>query len=413
MKADLIIHNIKTIYTPYLNPPVKGNQMKEILTIEHGFVAIKDGIILDFGNEDYSHYVGDDTEFVDACNHIMTPGLVDSHTHLVHFGSRENEFEKKVSGVPYLQILSEGGGILSTVESTRAASPDELFNKAKKSLIAMIQFGVTTLEAKSGYGLNKDTEIKQMEVAKRLNEEMDIDVISTYLGAHAYPPIYKDNHQQYIDEIKETMDYIDKHRLAEYVDVFCETGVFNKEETNQILSTALTKGFKIRLHSDEIDSIGGSSLGIDYLAKSIDHLMAITDEDIEKLSHSNTIATLLPSTSFYLNKKYANARKMIDKGVAVGIASDYNPGSSPSENFQFTMQLAGNKLGMTPSEILTASTINPAYSLDRADRIGSIQKGKMADLVLFDAPNLAYLIYHFGINHASTVFKSGKIIFRK
>ena len=413
MKADLIIYNIKTIYTPYLNPPVKGKQMQDILTIENGFVAMKDGLILDFGNQDYSHYVSDDTEFVDACNQIMTPGLVDSHTHLVHFGSRENEFEKKVRGIPYLQILKEGGGILSTVESTRGATHEELYKKAKKSLISMMQFGVTTLEAKSGYGLNWDTEKKQMEVAKRLNEEMDVDVISTYLGAHAYPPIYKDNHQQYINEVIEAIEYISKHHLAEYVDVFCETGVFNKEETDQILRNALAKGLKIRLHSDEIDSIGGSALGIDHFAKSIDHLMAITDEDIEKLSHSNTIATLLPSTSFFLNKEYANARKMINKGVAVAIASDYNPGSSPSENFQFTMQLAGNKLGMTPSEILTASTINPAYSLDRADRIGSIEKGKMADLVLFDATNLAYLIYHFGINHASVLFQSGTIIFRK
>jgi imidazolonepropionase len=274
----------------------------------------------------------------------------------------------------------------------------------------MLLFGVTTLEVKSGYGLDLDTEVKQLDVANVLNEFHPINLKITYLGAHALPIEYKNNRQDFIDKVVYDLEYIKEKNLAEYVDVFCEVGVFTALETKEILTRANELGFKLRLHSDEIESIGGTKVAVELSAKSVDHLMAITDEDIDLLAKSNTIANLLPATSFFLNKEYAPARKMIEKGVAVSVSSDYNPGSTPSENYQLTLQISGNKLRMLPKEILTASTINPAYSLDLADEVGSIEVGKKADLVLLSAKNLDYFIYHYGINHTYAVFKNGKLV---
>ncbi len=410
MRADTVIYNIKALYTPHRSLAHRGSEMSQLEVIKDAFVAIRNGKIIDYGKGNHSKYVEENTYLHDAQNNIVIPGLIDSHTHLVHGGSREKEFRKKLNGVPYLEILKQGGGILSTVKATREATSNELFSKAKKSLDEMLLLGVTTIEAKSGYGLEYKTEVKQLEVQKQLNDIHPIDIVSTYLGAHAVPEEFKDNKDVYIDSILHDMALIRNNDLAESVDVFCEDHVFTIEETRRILKEGKKLGFFLRLHADEIVSLGGAGLAVDLGASSADHLMAISDEDIKKMAKSKTVANLLPSTSFYLNKDYARARTMIEKGCIVSVSSDYNPGSSPSENFQFTMQLAANKLHMTPYEVLTASTINPAYGLGLKEKVGSISKGKQADLVIMDAPNLDYMMYHFGINHTKDVFKNGKLV---
>ncbi len=407
MHVDLIIHNISKLYTPGKTPK-RGKEMNNVTVLENVFIAVKDGKIHEIKTGEFREYVGMDTMVVDAKGYIALPGFIDSHTHLVHGGSREHEFAQKLAGVPYLDILKQGGGILSTVAQTRNATKEELYKKAYRSLNEMLKLGVTTLEAKSGYGLNQETELKQLEVGALLNENHVIDIHQTYLGAHAYPLEFKDNHKGYIASIKEDMSIVKEKELARFVDVFCEDSVFNVEETKELLEHAKTLGFECKIHADEIVSLGGASIAVDLNAISADHLMAISDEDIDKMGTSNTVANLLPSTSFYLNKEYANARKLMDANAIVSISSDYNPGSSPSENFQFVMQLAANKLRMTPYEVLTASTINAAAALGIDKQTGSLHIHKDADIVLLDVPNLEYTMYHFGVNHVSSVFKHGR-----
>ncbi|PKK95378.1 MAG: imidazolonepropionase [Tenericutes bacterium HGW-Tenericutes-5] len=411
--SQLLIYNIKTLYSNNNLAPVKGKLMQDISSIDNAYIFIEDKIIKNIGSGDYKHLITKDTEVFDALNSIAIPGLVDSHTHLVFGGSREHEFSKKIAGVDYLDILKSGGGILSTVQQTKEASFEELYNQAKKSLDIMLSFGVTTLEAKSGYGLELETEIKSLRVLKKLKENHPIDVHITYLGAHALPSEYKTRREEFIETIINDLEVIKNEDLAEYADVFCETGVFTATETKRILSKAKALGFKLRVHTDEIDSIGGTEVALDLEAKTVDHLMAITDEDIKKIAKTNTIANLLPSTSFFLNKEFAPARKLIDAGAAVSVSSDYNPGSTPSENYQLTLQISGNKLRMLPQEVLTAATINPAFSLDLENQVGSLQVGKQADILLLDCKNLDYFIYHYGINHTKFVFKNGKLVFKQ
>lgn len=409
MHADLVIVNISYLYTPK-GPFVRGTKMNQIETYEDAFIAIKDGNILDLGHHDYEAYIGEDTEIYDGRKLIAVPGFVDSHTHLVYGGSREHEFKKKLDGVPYLDILKAGGGILSTVEATRATSFEELTRKAMGSLYELGSYGVTTVESKSGYGLNRETEIKQLEVTKHLNEKTPFDVIPTYLGAHAFPKEYKDNKQAYIETLKEDMKEIKRLDLAKFVDIFCEDSVFNFNQSKEILSYAKDLGFDLKIHADEIVSLGGAGLAVDLNAKSADHLMAISDEDIKKIAKSDTVANILPSTSFYLNKDYAPARKLLEQDAIVSISSDMNPGSSPNENFGLVQQISCLKLRMTPEEVLTATTINGAYNLGVSHRVGSLEKGKQADIVLLDAPNLSYIFYHYGVNHVKDIFKNGKLI---
>lgn len=412
MKADLIILNIHKLYNPTKTPPIKGSEMSVLEVVDQPFIAIKNGKILDYGTHDYKHLEDSKTVILDAQQKICLPGFIDSHTHLVHAGSREHEFEMLRQNVPYLDILKQGGGILGTVDKTRKASFDDLYHQAYQSLDRFLAYGVTTLEAKSGYGLSLEHEIKQLKVAHALNENHPIHIISTYMGAHAIPLEYKNKKETYIKQIKKDLELIQKERLAEFVDVFCETGVFSLSETKDILKHAKSLGFKIKIHADEIDPLGGAGLGVDLKATSVDHLMAIKDVDIKKLASSNTIGNILPGTSFYLNKNYANARKMIDQGCAISISSDYNPGSCPTENFQLIMQLAANHLKLKPEEIINAVTLNAAYHLGIDQTKGSIQKGKDADLILLDIPNLAYMHYHFGINHISDVIVKGKHVIK-
>lgn len=409
MHADLVIVNIKKLYTPK-GPYKRGLEMSNIERYDGAFIAIKDSLILDLGNHDYESLISSDTEIYDGRNLIALPGFVDSHTHLVYGSSRENEFSKKLQGVSYLDILKAGGGILSTVEATRNSSYKELLEKAKVSLFELGSYGVTTCEAKSGYGLNNETEMKQLEIVKELNDKTVFDIIPTYMGAHAFPTEYKNKKEMYIVNIKSDMDEIKKKGLAKFVDVFCEDSVFNYEQSKEILSYGKSIGLGVKIHADEIVSLGGAGLAVDLEAASADHLMAISDEDIKKLAKSNTVANLLPSTSFYLDKDYAPARTLIENNAIVSISSDLNPGSSPNENFQLVQQLACLKYKMTPEEVLTATTINGAYNLGISDKVGSLEIGKKADILLMNAPNLEYIFYHFGINHVSDIFKDGKLI---
>jgi len=410
MFVDLIVYNIGQLVT--LEGGVRaGAEMKDAKSIENGYLCVKDGLFIETGQGDYpKQLVSDQTELIDAKGCVVTPGLVDAHTHLVHGGSRENELKQKLEGVPYLDILKAGGGILSTVRSTRKATKEELYNKAKKSLDIMLSLGVTTVESKSGYGLDLETEIKQLEVVKALNDKHAVDLVSTFMGAHAIPMEYKETPQEYVNLVFQMMEDARVKELSEFVDIFCEDAVFNVEQSRTILERAQSLGFGVKIHADEIVSLGGAELAADIKCVSADHLMAASDQGIKDLAKSKVVANILPATTFNLNKDYANARKMIEEGCIVALSSDYNPGSCPTENLQFIMTLGSTKLRMTPDEIISSVTINAARAINRDHEVGSIEKGKKADFVLFDAPNLSYIMYHFGINHVKNVYKNGKIV---
>lgn len=413
MKADLILKNIGKLVTMQGSSSFRvKEEMNKINIIENAYIAVKNGKILAIGvGDEFGNLCEDDTKIHDAEGLLVTPGLIDSHTHLIHGGSRENEFSMKLNGVPYIEILNNGGGILSTVKATKDASEEALYKKAKKSLDRMLEFGVTTVEEKSGYGLELNTEIKQLEVARALDKNHPVDLVHTFLGAHAVPEEYKENHKAYIDILVDVMmPKIKDMGLAEFCDVFCEEGVFTIEESEYILQKAKEIGYKLKIHADEIESLGGAELAAKLGCVSADHLMAASDEGIKMMAENNVVANILPATSFNLNKNYADCRKMIDMGAIVSLSSDYNPGSCPSENLQLVMQLGCLHLKMTPNEVLTAVTINAAYAIDRADKIGSIEVGKNADFVVFDARNVEYLMYHFGINHTKKVYKNGNLV---
>lgn len=419
MKVDLVVKNIKNLYTlKGPNRPRIKDEMKEVGLIEDGIVAVKGDKIVYVGHKDLpkDFEIREDTTVIDAKGKTVIPGLVDSHTHLVHGGSRENELAMKLKGAKYLEILEAGGGIHSTVEATKNATFSELYDKAKKSLDIMLSYGVTTVEAKSGYGIDDfDTEIKQMEVALKLNEDHSVDIVSTFLGAHAIPKKYKENPDDFVNIlIDEMIPEVSKRNLAVFCDVFCEEGVFNIEQTRRILEAGKKYGLIPKIHADEIEPMGGAELAAEIGCITADHLVAASDRGIEMMAEKGVIANLLPGTSFYLQSgKHARARQMIDYGVPVSLSTDYNPGSCPTENMQLIMSIASLVYKMTPEEVLTASTINGAASLNLEEKIGSIEVGKKADILVLDTPNFDYIIYHFGINHTLYVIKDGKLVFNR
>ncbi len=383
------------------------------LQVTDGYIAVAGDRIMALGRGDAGAPIcGPRTEIIDARGKTVIPGLIDAHTHLVHGGSREKELALKLKGMSYLDILKSGGGILDTVAKTRRASREELSNKARKSLDRMLIHGTTTVEAKSGYGLDLETEIKCLQVAQELNDEHPIDLISTYMGAHAIPEEYAGNPQGYIRLMtEEIMPYIARHRLAEFIDVFCEEGVFSPREARVLMESGRSMGFKLKIHADEIVPLQGAELAAEMGAVSADHLLAASEDGLNAMSQARVTAVLLPGTSFYLMLgKYADAGKMMAKGIRVALASDYNPGSCPTENLQAIMTLACFGMKLSPEEILKGMTINAAHAVDRAADIGSIEAGKKADLVILDAPNWDYVIYHFGVNHVDKVIKSGRTV---
>jgi imidazolonepropionase len=407
---DTLIVNIGQLLTMEGDGPAKGERMKTLPVLEHAAVGIKDGKVAFIGTNEETKRLRAD-KVIDAKGKLVSPGLVDPHTHLVFGGSREHELALKQQDVPYLEILKRGGGILSTVQATRKASEEELFEKAKFHLDRMLSYGVTTVEAKSGYGLDENTELKQLRVVKRLQNEHPVDLVSTFLGAHAIPPEYKNSPDDFLENMLRLLDTIQQENLAEFVDIFCETDVFTVEQSRAFLQAAKSKGFDIKIHADEIDPLGGTELAVELGAISGDHLVGASDVGIAQLAKSNTIAVLLPGTSFYLAKeKYARARDMIEAGAAVALATDFNPGSSPTENLQLIMSLAALKLKMTPEEIWHAVTVNAAYAINRGEEAGRIALGRKADMVIWDAQNYAYVPYHYGVNHVKTVLKEGKVV---
>ncbi|WP_425446546.1 imidazolonepropionase [Dethiothermospora halolimnae] len=415
MKADIVVENISSLVTlEGDNKPRTGNEMGNVGLIEDGIIAISDDKIIYVGKGKLPQdiQIDNETKIINGEGKTVTPGLIDPHTHLVHGGSRENELDMKLKGMKYLDILEAGGGILSTVRSTKEASFDDLYNKAKNSLDKMLELGMTTVEAKSGYGLDTETEMKQLRVAKKLNEDHPIDVVSTFMGAHAIPKEYKDNVDGFIDIIiNDMLPKVSKENLAEFCDVFCEEGVFSVDQTRKILNEAKKYGMKPKIHADEIEPLGGAELAAEVEAVSADHLVAASEKGMEMMADKGVIADLLPGTCLNLKiGKMAKARKMIELGIPVALSTDYNPGSSPTENIQLIMYLAGLKMNMTPEEVITAVTINAACSVDRQKEIGSLEEGKKADIAIFNAPNIAYIMYHFGINHIDKVIKNGKIV---
>lgn len=411
MFADKILTHFNQVFCPN-DPghPLAGKEMATATILEDGYIAIKDGKILATGTGGpQADLVGPETILLSCQGKVATPGLIDCHTHLVYGGSREHEFAQKLAGVSYLDILANGGGILSTVRATRKADFDTLYQKSYKLLDYMLDHGVTTVEAKSGYGLDWETEKRQLEVVQKLHEDHPIDLVSTFMAAHAIPEEYKGNNQAYLDLIIETMlPQVKEENLAEFCDIFCEQGVFTAEEARSLLTKAKDMGFKLRIHADEIKSIGGVDLAAELGTVSAEHLMVITDQGIDKLSQAKVIGNLLPATTFSLMEDtYAPARKMLDKGMAITLSTDSNPGSCPTANLQFVMQLGSFMMRLTPVEILNAVTINAAYSVDRQAQIGSFHPGKDADITIFDAPNIDFLFYFFATNLTDQVYKKG------
>lgn len=414
MVADVLLTHFNQIVCPN-DPghPLTGQEMKEATIIEDGYLALKDGLIMALGSgQPDASLIGPETVVRSYEGKIATPGIIDCHTHLVYGGSREHEFAQKLAGVPYLDILAQGGGILSTVRATRAASFDNLYQKSKRLLDYMLLYGVTTVEAKSGYGLDWETEKRQLDVVAALEKDHPIDLVSTFMAAHAIPEEYKGNAKAYLDEIVEQMlPEVKKENLAEFCDIFCEKNVFTAEESRYLLSKAKELGFKLRIHADEIASIGGVDVAAELGAISAEHLMMATDEGIAKMSQAGVIGNLLPATTFSLMEDtYAPARKMIDAGMAITLSTDSNPGSCPTANMQFVMQLGCFMLRLTPIEVLNAVTINAAYSVNRQERVGSLTVGKEADIAIFDAPNIDYPLYFFATNLIHQVYKKGQLV---
>lgn len=413
-----IICQAAQIVTAMGNKARHGQDMKQLKIIENGAIYIEDEIIKAVGSTEeilaryYLKEGGSEFKLIDASGCTVLPGFVDSHTHFIFGGYRPDEFLQVLVGAEYLEILQNGGGIQSTVRATRKASFEELYRAGMKRLKDMLSMGVTTVEGKSGYGLDFDCEYKQLEVMKVLDKDQPIDIARTYLGAHAIPEDYKGNSDEYLNfMIEKVLPVIKEKRLAEFVDVFCEEGVFTIEQSRVLLSRAKEMGFDLKIHADEMLSFGGGELAADLDAASGDHLLKVSDIGIEKLSRKDTVMTLLPCTAFCLNKPYAAARKMIDAGCAVALASDYNPGSCFTNSIPLILALAVIKMGMSIEEALCAITLNGAAAIKKSNQVGTIEVGKKADIIILEYPDYQFLVYHSGKNIVKSVIKNGSLVY--
>ena len=410
--ATLLIKNIGCLQTPVGSFAHGGAAQGENLKLYNASVYIEDGIIRKISADGVLAHSEDDVDtVVDAEGKLVTPGLVEGHTHLVFGGYRQNEIPLKLKGAGYLDILRAGGGILDTVNKTRQATFQELYDKTEGFLDEMMGLGVTTAEAKSGYGIDLETEVKLLEVLKKLDEDHPMDIVSTFMPAHVVLPEWKGREEEFIKLcIDEMMPYVKERNLAEYIDIFTEDSVFDKEQSRVYLEAAREMGFGLKIHADEIEAIGGSVLAGEMKAASAEHLIVIDEEGMQSLAKGGTVAMLLPATSFYLGATFAPARRMVELGIPVAMASDFNPGSCPSLNLQFVMNLGYLKYRLTPEEILTAVTINPACAIGRGHLVGTLEEGKQADLVIWDAPNMEMLCYRFGSNLALQTIKKGILV---
>lgn len=411
---DLLIRNaaqLVTVASPG-GAPKRGAEMREIGVLEKGAVGIAEGRIAYVGPSDGIDAAGA-AEVIDAAGMVVLPGFVDAHTHLLFAGTREQEFVRRNAGATYAEIAAAGGGINATVRATRAASKEELVDIGLRRLDSALEFGTTTIEIKSGYGLDEETEIRMLEAAIECGSQHVVEVVTTFLGAHTVPFDYAGRRGEYIDLVLRLIPVVAERELAEFCDVFCETNVFSVDESRRILSAARERGLKLKLHADQLTPLGGSALAAELRALSADHLDHIDDTAIAALRDSGTVALLLPGVSLFLGEPMPGARRLIDAGLPVAVATDFNPGSCMSENIQLMASLAAMQMRMTPEEAISAVTINGAAALGRADRIGSIEPGKQADILIFDIPNYTYLPYHFGVNHLTTVIKKGRVVLEK
>jgi len=421
MKGNLIIKNASALVTCSGFMAKKGREMSELGIIADGAVVIEQGRISRVGtttnimadlkasSKDLSQF-----ETIDASGKAVLPGFVDSHTHLVFGGYRAEEYAWRLMGDSYMDILQRGGGILSTVRATRSASREELTEAGLKRLDSMLSFGVTTVEGKSGYGLDRETEIKQLEVMADLNRLHPLDVVPTFMGAHAVLPEYKGREDDYIDFLlKEVVPEVASRRLAEFCDIFCEKNVFSVEQSRRLLTNAVESGLKSKLHADEIVRLGGAELAAEIGAVSADHLLHASDEGLHAMAEAGVVATLLPATAFSLREPYARGRQMIDAGGAVALATDFNPGSCFSESIPLVAALAALYVNLSPEEIVTALTLNGAAALARAQVVGSLDPGKQGDVIILENPSYRFIPYHLGVSTVEKVIKRGTLVFDK
>ena len=415
MNGNLIVKNASQVVTCSGFSAKQGSKMSDLAIIDNGFVIIEDGKIKAVGDSS-DLLKGFNTrgfEVVDATGKAVLPGFVDSHTHFVFGGYRPDEFAWRLRGDSYMDIMNRGGGIANSVTATRHASREELIKVGQKRLDSMLSFGVTTVEGKSGYGLDLDTEIKQLQVMRELGQTHPMDIVPTFLGAHATPHEFKGRTDDFIDLVMDMLPEIAKQQLAEFCDIFCEENVFSVEQSRKLLSRAKKLGFKLKIHADEIVQFGGSELAAELGVVSADHLLQASDQGIKEMARSGVVTTLLPGTAFSLKEPYARGRCMIDQGCAVALATDLNPGSCFSESIPLIVALATLYMNLTPEEAITALTINGAAAVDRADNIGSIDKGKQGDLVILEFPSYRFIPYHVGVNTVETVIKKGDVVFSR
>lgn len=418
MRGNLIIKNAAQLVTCSGFNAKQGKAMSNLHVIENGALVIENGTICSVGKTDDILKDFNDKKntgkfnVIDASGKAVLPGFVDSHTHLVFEGYRAEEFSWRLRGDSYMDILKSGGGIFNTVKATRAAKKENLIKTGMRRLNSMLSFGVTTVEGKSGYGLDRNTEIKQLEVMAELNRRHSVDVVSTFLGAHALPEEYKGRTDAYIDYMINTvLPEIIHRNLAEFCDVFCEKNVFSVQQSKRLLLKAKEKGFKIKIHADEIEQLGGTELAAEIGAVSADHLLQASDKGIGAIAKAGVVATLLPGTAFCLKEPYARGRYMIDNNCAVALATDFNPGSCYSESIPLIFALATLYMNISIEEAITALTINGAAALGRADTIGSLDSGKNGDAVILKYPSYHFIPYHVGINTVEKVIKKGELVY--
>ena len=419
MNGYLIVKNASELVTCSGFTAKKGEEMSDLKIIPDGAVVVKEGVIKAVGTtqdilselekteSDLSGY-----DIIDAKNRAVLPGFVDSHTHFVFGGFRAEEFSWRLRGDSYMEIMNRGGGIVNTVQATRKAAAEELVQSGIKRLDSMLSFGVTTVEGKSGYGLDCDTEIKQLDVMAHLNNIHYVDIAPTFLGAHAVPEGYKGKEGEFIEfMMNEVMPRVAERKLAEFCDIFCEKKVFSVAQSRRLLSQAKELGLKLKLHADEIVQTGGAELAAELGAVSADHLLQASEEGIRQMAAAGVVATLLPATAFSLKEPYAKGRYMIDSNCAVALATDFNPGSCFTESIPLIFALATLYMDITTEEAVTALTINAAGAIDRADTIGSLDVGKHGDLAVLEYPSYKFIPYHIGISTVDQVVKKGNLVF--
>jgi imidazolonepropionase len=416
MQVDLFIHSAAQLLTLASDGPKRGAAMGELGIIEDGAVAVKDGLVALVGPTSEVRGQVTAAEELNASGKVVMPGFVDPHTHLVFAGDRAAEFEQRIKGATYLEIMAAGGGIMSTVRATRSASVEQLVEESRARLDRMLAHGTTTAEAKTGYGLDTENELKMLEAIRRLDAEHPLDLVPTFLGAHAIPAEYKGRADEYVDLVVEEMLPVVKSQISNpksqiFCDVFCDEGAFTLEQSRRVLEAAQTLGFGMKIHADEFRPLGGTRLAVELGATSADHLVCTPDDEIELLAKSNTIAVALPGTPFGLgHHEYTPARRIIDSGGALALATDMNPGTCWCESMPLIMALACRFMKMTPAEAIAAATINAAHAVGLGHRVGSLEVGKRADVLILDVPDYRHLPYRFGVNLLDEVIKSGRVV---